>query len=155
MPNYKDVKNEIKKSYENYQGNANLLKSGQIDDADCEIVEIPASSLKYFNDIEDTFDQGETSIRQLKAYFSYGQRIYYAEMKKLLKELNLFKLFSSIEEMEKRYWKFVARLYQDGYNDYIVEFDNDISVRYQIVSCERYSFHPSKEARQISGDKKE
>jgi hypothetical protein len=67
--NYEEIKAKVKNAFNHYRGDAFLLKARYIEDAQCEIVKVPVSSLKYFDHIDDTFEQDEKYIEKLKSFF--------------------------------------------------------------------------------------
>jgi hypothetical protein len=72
LVNYDKIKGMIKNAFDRYTGDVFLLRARYIEDVQYEVIRMPLSSLKYFDKIEDTFNQDEKSIEKLKSFFSEG-----------------------------------------------------------------------------------
>lgn len=67
---FEELMKMLKNFFDAYDGNVFLLKGRQIDEEGYEIVEIPKSSVSFFSDIGDTFEQDEKSAERIKSYFT-------------------------------------------------------------------------------------
>lgn len=56
---YKNLKAQVKNAFDDYSGNAYLMKAEKLEDINYEVIEVPFSGMMYFETIEDVLAQDE------------------------------------------------------------------------------------------------